>query len=475
MSNICSQAAASSSACLQAQALAPRTGRTRTGRTPKKKTPQKPTAADAKELVPGGGDTAAIACPKDCNSGSPDFTRQSNPTWNDRAVTAGLRVQNQNLPQPLHCGDKNAKHLQSSQKRPASFTPEKSSRLKCLRLSATCSIVSDLASNRGWTAPRNKRLTGSSSARDASTPRKLQPDAARASPYSSTAASKQTKELSILPATSSTTPSISTGAPFKKPSQCSAPASTPATHFEGCSRTKLHNSKIPLATTVSTLRRPCVVPSTVTFLNQMGPRRSVPSTVTFLNQMGPGCSVPISSSGIQSCSTAVTQTWRTSSPLQQHLLPDRLACKAGSSFHTPPLLQGPASGRYDAALFRTPQDPPRTSASAMKATPPLCRCGRRAKRRTVQTPGPNTGRCFFSCIKGTPNSASPKTSGCGFFQWEQASATASAVHTSPVIRQVYGGHSVGLAAPVTLRLKVPASLAGHRTVWLSSLRAKSLR
>lgn len=334
----------------------------------------------------------------------------------------------------------------------------------------------DLASNCGCTAPRNKRLTGSSSAHDASTPRKLQPDAARASPYSSTTASKQTKELSILPATSSTTPSISTGAPFKKPSQCSAPASTPATHFEGCpsSRTKLHNSKIPLATTVSTLRRPCVVPSTVMFLNQMGPRRSVPSTVTFLNQTGPGCSVPVSSSGIQSCSTAVAQTRRTSSPLQQHLLPDRPACKAGSPFHTP-LLQGPAGGRYDAALFRTPQDPPRTSASAMKATPPLCRCGRRAKRRTVQTPGPNTGRCFFSCIKGTPNSASPKTSGCGFFQWEQASATASAAHASPVIRQVYGGHGAGLAAPVTLRLKAPASLAGHRTVGLSSLRAKSLR
>ena len=459
MSNVCSQAAASSSACLQAQALAPRTGRTRTGRTPKKKTPQKPTAADAEELVPGGDDAAAIACPKDCNSGSPDFTRQSDPTWNDRAVTAGLRVRNQNLPQPQHCGDKNAKHLQSSQKRPASFTPEKSSRLKCLKLSAMCSIVSDLSSNRGWTSPRNKHLTGSSSAHDASAPRKLQPDAARVSPYSSTTASKPTK-LSILPATSSTTPSISPGAPFKKPSLHSAPASTPATHVEGCpsSRTKLHNSKIPLATTVSTRGRPCVVPS----------------TVTFLNQTGPGRSVPISSSGVQSCSTAMAQTRRTPSPPQQHLLPDRTACKAGGSFHTP-LLQRPVRGRYDAALFRTPQDPPRTSASAMKATPPLCRCGRRAKRRTVQTPGPNTGRCFFSCTKGTPNSASPKTSGCGFFQWEQASAAASAAHASPAIIRVYAGHGAGLATPVTLRLKVPASLAGRRTLGLSSLCAKSLR
>ena len=54
-------------------------------------------------------------------------------------------------------------------------------------------------------------------------------------------------------------------------------------------------------------------------------------------------------------------------------------------------------------------------ANSVKVTPPLCSCGRRAKRKSVCTPGPNEGKPFFVC----PNSSgSNKRQGCGFFKWE---------------------------------------------------------
>ncbi|XP_006813404.1 ERI1 exoribonuclease 2-like [Saccoglossus kowalevskii] len=49
-----------------------------------------------------------------------------------------------------------------------------------------------------------------------------------------------------------------------------------------------------------------------------------------------------------------------------------------------------------------------------RITPPLCRCGRRAKRRTVINPGPNQGRGFFSCHSGRTNNGKA----CAFFKWE---------------------------------------------------------
>ena len=57
--------------------------------------------------------------------------------------------------------------------------------------------------------------------------------------------------------------------------------------------------------------------------------------------------------------------------------------------------------------------------SLMKRTPPLCDCGCRAKRKFVQSPGPNIGRCFFSCGSGS------RSSGCKFFKWESAVETPS--------------------------------------------------
>lgn len=58
-----------------------------------------------------------------------------------------------------------------------------------------------------------------------------------------------------------------------------------------------------------------------------------------------------------------------------------------------------------------------TNPSSMKGTPPLCNCGKRSKRRMVQTPGPNLGRFFFTCGSSYYNSTDRKNA-CGFFKWE---------------------------------------------------------
>lgn len=63
------------------------------------------------------------------------------------------------------------------------------------------------------------------------------------------------------------------------------------------------------------------------------------------------------------------------------------------------------------SVLKTPDT---SMSSTMKATPPLCKCGRRSKRRMVQSPGPNLGRFFFSC-SGVKTA---DRNGCGFFQWE---------------------------------------------------------
>ncbi|NWI75790.1 ERI2 exoribonuclease, partial [Dryoscopus gambensis] len=52
-----------------------------------------------------------------------------------------------------------------------------------------------------------------------------------------------------------------------------------------------------------------------------------------------------------------------------------------------------------------------------KATPPLCNCGRRAKKLCVSNGGPNHGRAFFCCPVG--KQGGDKKS-CGYFKWEYA-------------------------------------------------------
>ncbi|NXH94254.1 ERI2 exoribonuclease, partial [Pachycephala philippinensis] len=52
-----------------------------------------------------------------------------------------------------------------------------------------------------------------------------------------------------------------------------------------------------------------------------------------------------------------------------------------------------------------------------KPTPPLCHCGRRAKKLSVSNGGPNHGRTFFCCPVGKQGD---NKKGCGYFKWEYA-------------------------------------------------------
>ncbi|XP_012983021.2 ERI1 exoribonuclease 2 [Melopsittacus undulatus] len=52
-----------------------------------------------------------------------------------------------------------------------------------------------------------------------------------------------------------------------------------------------------------------------------------------------------------------------------------------------------------------------------KPTPPLCNCGRRARKLYVSNTGPNHGKAFFCCPVGK-HEGSKK--GCGYFKWEYA-------------------------------------------------------
>uniref|UniRef100_A0A8C2YG00 GRF-type domain-containing protein n=2 Tax=Coturnix japonica TaxID=93934 RepID=A0A8C2YG00_COTJA len=56
-----------------------------------------------------------------------------------------------------------------------------------------------------------------------------------------------------------------------------------------------------------------------------------------------------------------------------------------------------------------------TAEQNKKLTPPLCNCGRRAKRLYVSNAGPNHGKAFFCCPVGR-REGSKKS--CGYFKWE---------------------------------------------------------
>ena len=77
------------------------------------------------------------------------------------------------------------------------------------------------------------------------------------------------------------------------------------------------------------------------------------------------------------------------------------------------------------SLFKTPsisnscrEQTPGTSSMSYcsltgKATPPLCKCGKRTKRKLVSAEGPNEGKPFYCCCMN-------RQKGCGFFQWESS-------------------------------------------------------
>ncbi|XP_038069115.1 ERI1 exoribonuclease 2-like [Patiria miniata] len=94
--------------------------------------------------------------------------------------------------------------------------------------------------------------------------------------------------------------------------------------------------------------------------------------------------------------------------------------------------------------FKTPTQPSNTcttpSLMGGKITPPMCQCGRRAKRRTAQSPGPNVNRVFYSCASGRRSSeaglkdVTNSKKGCGYFKWESMvlAEKQRLVATSPV-------------------------------------------
>ncbi|XP_064529022.1 ERI1 exoribonuclease 2 [Pseudopipra pipra] len=92
--------------------------------------------------------------------------------------------------------------------------------------------------------------------------------------------------------------------------------------------------------------------------------------------------------------------------------------KTSSFDHSLPLRSSNLPRVSPAILNSTVNLNPRVRAvRSGKSTPPLCNCGRRAKKLCVSNAGPNHGKAFFCCPVGKQNS---DRKGCGYFKWEYA-------------------------------------------------------
>ncbi|KAK3774556.1 hypothetical protein RRG08_016926 [Elysia crispata] len=111
--------------------------------------------------------------------------------------------------------------------------------------------------------------------------------------------------------------------------------------------------------------------------------------------------------------------------------PFRSPCLASSSIQTPT--------QRSTGQFKTPIGEANFALTGMRATPPLCLCGRRSKRRQVQNNGPNMGRLFFTCPIGRQGTTANKVS-CGFFQWESPVDHPSSSKSAPTLRQFSHPH-----------------------------------
>ena len=106
--------------------------------------------------------------------------------------------------------------------------------------------------------------------------------------------------------------------------------------------------------------------------------------------------------------------------------PTNYSVRLGKLFTTP---MGNPRPFTSPSVLRTnvnsPVSPSPVSFNGGGVTPPLCQCGRRARRRCVVNPGPNQGRAFFTCLfnhgrSGLGSNVGKKKSegGCKFFRWE---------------------------------------------------------
>ncbi|XP_053326750.1 ERI1 exoribonuclease 2 [Spea bombifrons] len=66
-----------------------------------------------------------------------------------------------------------------------------------------------------------------------------------------------------------------------------------------------------------------------------------------------------------------------------------------------------------------------------RITAPMCKCGRRAKKLTVSSIGPNQGKTFYSCTVRKRNDEIGK--GCDYFKWEDTLLKEKAAHSSSLL------------------------------------------
>ncbi len=126
----------------------------------------------------------------------------------------------------------------------------------------------------------------------------------------------------------------------------------------------------------------------------------------------------------------------TSTPEDSHrqVLSSPSSANSSDPFRTPSALQWMKLKKIS-QLPHTPNSSsrdPLVSINGGKVTPPLCNCGKRARRKLVSNPGPNEGKPFYACPRGR---GSDGGKGCGFFRWEQSAvsspnSTCSSLHTT---------------------------------------------
>lgn len=93
--------------------------------------------------------------------------------------------------------------------------------------------------------------------------------------------------------------------------------------------------------------------------------------------------------------------------------------KDGSSTSSSFLSPGANPCIVSPALLSSPGNfnPTFRIAETGRVTPPLCRCGRRARRLNVSNGGPNQGKAFYSC---PVRKCERNTKGCNYFRWEHS-------------------------------------------------------
>ena len=100
-------------------------------------------------------------------------------------------------------------------------------------------------------------------------------------------------------------------------------------------------------------------------------------------------------------------------PLENTELKTPSPCSTGKEFHTPSTAEWMKVKMHNVTPLTSSREPLMTL-NGGKVTPPLCNCGKRAKRKLVTNPGPNEGKPFYVCPQG-------RGSNCGYFRWECSS------------------------------------------------------